>query len=163
MNMKERFVDVVTNVDEGADVAPEVLTLLETARDAARKAYAPYSKFRVGAAALLDNGEVVSGSNQENAAYPSGLCAERVTVFYANSRFPEAKILRLVIYAETDKGPVRTPIAPCGACRQVLLEKESAQGAPIAVSLAGAAELYTVPSVERLLPLSFLPKSLKGD
>lgn len=161
--MKERFVDVVTNVGGAADVAPETQALLEAAHDAARKAYAPYSNFRVGAAALLDNGEVVSGSNQENAAYPSGLCAERVTVFYANSRFPEAKILRLVIYAETDKGPVLTPIAPCGACRQVLLEKESTQGSPISVSLAGAAELYTIPSVERLLPLSFMPKSLEGD
>lgn len=161
--MKERFVDVVTSVGESADVAHETLTLLDAARDAAHKAYAPYSRFRVGAAALLDNGEVVMGSNQENAAYPSGLCAERVAVFYANSRFPDAKILRLLIYAETDKGPVLTPIAPCGACRQVLLEKESAQGSPISVSLAGAAELYTVHSVERLLPLSFLPKSLEGD
>lgn len=161
--MRERFVEVVTKVGGAADANSETLTLLEAARAAARKAYAPYSKFRVGAAALLDNGEIVSGSNQENAAYPSGLCAERVTVFYANSQFPDAKILRLLIYAETDKGPVLTPIAPCGACRQVLLEKENVQGSPITVSLAGASELYTIPGVERLLPLSFLPKSLEGE
>lgn len=162
--MKERDVTVSTSLGGSSDAASaETEKLLQAAKEAARKAYAPYSKFRVGAAALLDNGEVVAASNQENAAYPSGLCAERVTVFYANAKYPQASVLRLLIYAETERGPVMTPISPCGACRQVLLEKETVQGSPIRVSLAGAAEIYNIKSIAHLLPLSFVPKSLEGE
>ena len=118
--MNQHSVSVSTSIKPlSGSPSAEDERLMLAAREAAAKAYAPYSKFRVGAAALLDNGEVVAASNQENAAYPSGLCAERTTVFYANAKYPEAKILRLLIYAETDKGPVRSPITPCGACRQV--------------------------------------------
>lgn len=162
--MKQHTVSVRTTIEPAAQAPAEVDRLLQAAREAAAKAYAPYSKFRVGAAALLDNGEVVAGSNQENAAYPSGLCAERTTIFYANAKYPDAKVLRLLIYAETDKGPVATPITPCGACRQVLLEKEATQGLPMAVTLAGAVDLYHLPGVAgALLPLSFVPKSLDGE
>lgn len=162
--MKNHSVAITTSVTPVAEQPAEVDQLLQAAREAAHKAYAPYSKFRVGAAALLSNGEIVSGSNQENAAYPSGLCAERTTIFYANARYPEAKVLRLLIYAETDKGPVLTPITPCGACRQVLLEKESTQGQPMQVTLAGATDLYHLPGIAgALLPLSFVPKSLEGE
>lgn len=161
--MIEHVVEVRTTISESdAPTSAETLMLLDEARRIAHKAYAPYSRFRVGAAALLDNGEVVSGSNQENAAYPSGLCAERVTVFYANAHYPDAKIMRLMIYAETDNGPVERPITPCAACRQVLLEKESVQGSPIRISLAGADSIYNVGSVSQLVPLSFVPKSLEG-
>lgn len=162
--MKQHSVSVSTTITDAVSQPEEVDKLLSAAREAAAKAYAPYSKFRVGAAALLDNGEIVAGSNQENAAYPSGLCAERTTVFYANAKFPEAKILRLLIYAETDRGPVVSPITPCGACRQVLLEKEVTQGSPMKVTLAGAEDLYHLPGVAAaLLPLSFVPKSLDGE
>lgn len=161
--MKEHIVEVKTTIaPSDTATSAETLMLLDAARAIAHKAYAPYSRFRVGAAALLDNGEVVSGSNQENAAYPSGLCAERVTTFYANAHYPEAKIVRLMIYAETDKGPVAQPITPCAACRQVLLEKETTQGSPIRISLAGADSIYNVNSVAELVPLSFVPKSLEG-
>lgn len=162
--MKQHTVSVSTTIDPVASASDsKVDALLEAAREAAHRAYAPYSKFRVGAAALLDNGEVVSGCNQENAAYPSGLCAERTTVFYANAKYPDAKILRLLIYAETDNGPVLSPITPCGACRQVLLEKETIQGVPMAVTLAGANDLYHLPGIANaLLPLSFVPSSLEG-
>ncbi len=162
--MKQHTVSVSTTI-EPTSAAPDdkVDVLLTAAREAAHRAYAPYSKFRVGAAALLDNGEVISGCNQENAAYPSGLCAERTTVFYANAKYPEAKVLRLLIYAETDNGPVLSPITPCGACRQVLLEKETTQGLPMAVTLAGANDLYHLPGIAKaLLPLSFVPSSLEG-
>lgn len=155
--MIQHNVSIQTTItrQEGA-MDQETETLLNEARAAAKRAYAPYSKFRVGAAVLLDNGEIISGNNQENAAYPSGLCAERTTVFYANSRYPEAKVLHLMIYAETDAGPVESPVTPCGACRQVLLEKEAQQGQPIRVSLAGAKDVYHLPSVGgALLPLAF--------
>ncbi len=160
--MKEYNVEVTTTISATSNQQTnETLMLLNAARDIAHKAYAPYSKFRVGAAALLDNGEVVTGCNQENAAYPSGLCAERVTVFYANAHYPEAHIKRLLIYAETDNGPVADPITPCAACRQVLLEKETVQGSPIRVSLAGRDSIYNVSSISELVPLSFVPKSLE--
>jgi cytidine deaminase len=136
--------------------------LLELAKSAASKAYAPYSKFRVGSAALLSNGEMISGSNQENAAYPSGLCAERVTIFYANARFPEEAVTHLMIYAETDNGAVSKPITPCGACRQVLIEKEIQQKQPMQIILVGASDMYFIESALSLMPLSFVPDSLNG-
>ncbi len=161
--MKEYNVEVKTTISAASEhQTNQTLMLLNAARDIAHKAYAPYSNFRVGAAALLDNGEVVTGSNQENAAYPSGLCAERVTVFYANAHYPEARIIRLMIYAETNNGPLADPITPCAACRQVLLEKETVQGAPIHVSLAGRDSIYNVASINELVPLSFVPKSLQN-
>lgn len=134
------------------------------AADIAHKSYAPYSKFHVGAVALLENGEMVSGSNQENAAYPSGLCAERVTVFYTNAHYPNTVITHLMIYAETEEsGVVVTPITPCAACRQVLIEKEAIQGSPIKLILVGRDSVYIIPSARDLVPLSFVPDSLKGE
>src|SRR5574344_2148603 len=131
--------------------------LLADAQQAAKRAYAPYSKFRVGAAALLENGEIISGNNQENSAYPSGLCAERVTVFFANSKYPDIAITHLLIYAETDEGALKKPITPCGACRQVLIETETRQQKNIKIYLAGANTIYSIDSAADLLPLSFLP------
>lgn len=129
--------------------------LLEAAKEAAETAYAPYSRFQVGAAVLLDNGEVVKGSNQENAAYPSGLCAERVAMFYANATWPKAAITHLAVAAKNGKAFINLPIAPCGACRQSLLEAEHRQGSPIKALLYGAGETACIESVKALLPLSF--------
>ena len=137
-------------------------TLRETALSAAKKAYAPYSKFRVGAAVRMSNGEIISGSNQENAAYPSGLCAERVTIFYANAKYPEERITHLMICAETDEGVLKNPITPCGACRQVIIEKENVQGTPIEICLAGEETTYILNSAQELMPLSFIPSSLEN-
>ncbi len=129
---------------------------MDLAREATLRSYAPYSHFRVGAALLLDNGEVVTGSNQENAAYPSGTCAERTTAFYAHSRYPEAKFVTLAIAARDTSGEeISSPISPCGACRQSLLEFETLGGADVKVILAGAKEIYILPSVRSLLPLCF--------
>lgn len=136
--------------------------LREAAMAAAKKAYAPYSKFRVGAALRLSNGEIISGSNQENAAYPSGLCAERVTLFYANAKYPEERVTHLMISAETDEGVLKNPITPCGACRQVIIEKENVQGTPIEICLAGAETTYVLASAQELMPLSFIPSSLEN-
>lgn len=130
--------------------------LVDTAREATRRSYAPYSHFRVGAAILLDNGEIVAGANQENVAYPSGTCAERTACFYAHATYPDARFRTIAIAArDTDGAEVRTPIAPCGACRQALLEYETLAGHDVRVILTGASELYILPSVKSLLPFAF--------
>ncbi len=130
--------------------------LIDLAKDATSRSYAPYSRFRVGAAIALDNGEVVVGSNQENAAYPSGTCAERSACFYAHARYPEAKFRTIAIAARnTDGNYTPIPTAPCGACRQALLEYETLAGAPVRVLLYGSETCYALPSVASLLPLCF--------
>ena len=130
--------------------------LLDAAITAVQGSYAPYSHFSVGAAVELEDGSIVSGSNQENAAYPSGTCAERTTVFYANSRYPNLGVRRIAIAARgTDGTFTPRPIPPCGACRQVLLETEQRAGHPIEVLLYGTDGTYCLHSIKELLPLSF--------
>jgi len=119
-------------------------------------AYAPYSKFKVGATVLLDNGTIVFGNNQESAAYPSGLCAERVAVFQAGSLYPNAKILKIAISATSDINPTKRPTPPCGACRQSISEYEQKQKSPIEIYFMGeTGEIYKSDSLKNLLPLSF--------
>lgn len=121
-----------------------------------KQAYAPYSKFRVGASILLDNGKVVLGSNQESAAYPSGLCAERVAIFQAGSLYPNVKMLKIAISATSDINPTKRPTPPCGACRQSISEYEQKQETPIEIYFMGeTGEVYKSDSLENLLPLSF--------
>ena len=133
-----------------------VQNLMEKAVEIRKKAYAPYSKFRVGAALLLDNGQIVLGSNQENAAYPSGLCAERVAIFYAGANFPEAKILKIAISATSDTNSNTTPIPPCGSCRQSIAEYEFKQELPIEMYFMGEiGEIYKSNSLKNLLPFTF--------
>ena len=116
----------------------------------------PYSRFRVGAALLLDNGKVVLGSNQENAAYPSGLCAERVAIFYAGANYPEAKILKMAISATSDLTSNTTPIPPCGSCRQSIAEYEFKQELNIEMYFMGEmGEIYKSNSLKNLLPFTF--------
>lgn len=129
---------------------------LALAKAATERSYSPYSHFHVGASVVLDNGETVSGSNQENCAYPSGLCAERTTVFYANSRYPDSRILLLCIAACDEQGTfTRVPVSPCGACRQVLTESEQRGGQPMQILLYGTEYCYLVGSAKDLLPLTF--------
>lgn len=126
-----------------------------------KKAYAPYSQFRVGAALLLDNGQVILGSNQENAAYPSGLCAERTAIFYAGSAYPEAKILKMAITAASDTNQTKAPIPPCGSCRQSIAEYEIKQDTPIEIYFMGEiGEVYKSASLKNLLPFMFDKKFL---
>ena len=130
--------------------------LMQKAVEVRKQAYAPYSKFRVGAAILLENGKVVIGSNQESAAYPSGLCAERVAVFQAGSLYPNTKILKIIISATSDISPTKRPTPPCGACRQSISEYEQKQDIPIEIYFMGeTGEVYKSDSLENLLPLSF--------
>ena len=130
--------------------------LVQLAREATFRSYAPYCKFRVGAAILLDNGETVTGANQENVAYPSGTCAERTACYYAHATYPDARFKAIAIAArDTDGNFVATPTAPCGACRQALLEYEMLAGGDVRVILAGADEIYILPSVKSTLPFAF--------
>lgn len=130
--------------------------LVDIAREATYRAYAPYSDFKVGAAIELSNGEIVSGNNQENAAFPSGLCAERTAAFYAHSTSPDAYFKSIAIAARGGNNEfIAEPISPCGACRQVLLEYEKIGGEDVKVYLAGKDKVYIVPSVKSILPLAF--------
>lgn len=136
--------------------------LLEQAQEAIEGSYAPYSEFRVGAAVLLENGEIIKGSNQENAAYPSGLCAERVAIFHAKSKYPDLKVKSIAITAASDNFITRSPITPCGACRQVIAETESRQNEKIRIIMKGQEGIVqAVNGIENLLPLMFKEEQLK--
>ncbi|WP_264566581.1 cytidine deaminase [Flavobacterium sp. N3904] len=138
-----------------------VQDLMEKAIEVKRNAYAPYSKFRVGCAILLDNGAIVLGSNQENAAYPSGLCAERVAIFQAGSIYPEAHILKIAITASSDINLTDTPVPPCGSCRQSIAEYEIRQSSPIEIYFMGEiGQIYKSASLKNLLPFMFETKLL---
>ena len=153
--MKDLTITSVIKVYEYDELNDTDRALLDDAIEATRRSYAPYSHFSVGAAALLANGVVVTGTNQENAAYPSGLCAERTTLFYANSQYPDQAVVTLAIAARTEKDFIDTPIPPCGACRQVILETEKRYKQPIRILLYGKQCIYEVQSIGHLLPLSF--------
>jgi cytidine deaminase len=144
-----------------SELSSEFQNLLEKADEATKTSYSPYSNFQVGAAIELENGEIISGSNQENAAYPSGLCAERVAIFAAASRFPGVKIKNIAILARKKGSINHTPVAPCGSCRQVLVEYESNQKEPIRLVLRAEKEGYIIPqSISDLLPISFTKDNL---
>ncbi len=135
--------------------------LIDKAKEATNRSYVPYSHFHVGAAARLMNGTVVTGNNQENAAYPSGICAERTTLFYANAQYPDQPIETLAIAARTEKDFIDSPIPPCGACRQVMLETENRFKHPMRIILYGKKEIYIMESVGTLLPLSFKAETME--
>lgn len=134
--------------------------LIEAAKEATKRSYAPYSHFNVGAAVLLEDGTIVAGSNQENAAYPSGLCAERTALFHAGSQYPDKAVTTLAIAASNTEGFTELPVTPCGACRQVLLETEMRYKRPIRVLMYGTEFTYEILGTKDLLPLSFTDKSM---
>ena len=139
-----------------SELSVEDKMLMQKAIEARNKAYAPYSKFHVGAALLLDNGEIVLGNNQESAAYPSGMCAERVAIWKAGSDYPDMKIVKLAITASSTITNVNKPIGPCGACRQTLSEYEINQKTPFQVLFMGeVGEVVVTESLLSLLPFSF--------
>lgn len=160
--MKEININTTISVFNGInELTEEIQNLMSQAIETRKNAYAPYSNFRVGAAILLDNGKIVLGSNQENAAYPSGLCAERVAIFQAGAIYPNAKIVKLAITAASDTNPTLSPIPPCGACRQSIAEYEFKQDTPIEIYFMGeSGEVYKSNSINNLLPLSFDKTSL---
>ncbi len=139
-----------------ADLAKEDSDLLQQAKMAVEKAYAPYSHFQVGAALLLENGEIVIGNNQENAAYPSGMCAERVAIWSAASHFPGVVVKKVAISVKSQMKMIDKPVAPCGACRQSLLEYEVKQKEPIEIFFMGeVGKVIKANSLQDLLPFSF--------
>ena len=130
--------------------------LLELAIEATNRSYAPYSNFRVGAALLLNNGVEIAGCNQENAAYPAGLCAERSALFAAGAQYPDVPVKLLAIAARTPKGELQAePVSPCGVCRQVIIETETRYRQPVRILLYGRDRIYAIDGISSLMPLSF--------
>lgn len=144
------------------ELSDEQRRLISVAKEQTNYSYCPYSKFHVGAAVELKNGEVIKGCNQENAAYPSGLCAERSALFAAGAAYPAEPVLRLAIACYTGGHFTENPQAPCGACRQVMLETEHRYGQKMEVLLYGDKKIYVFESAADLLPLVFVSENLEG-
>ena len=160
--MKELTISIPIRVFDYEELNEADRQLVDTAREATGRSYSPYSRFAVGAALRLLDGTIVSGSNQENAASPSGLCAERTTLFYANSRYPDQPVDTLAITARNEQGKfLSAPIPPCGACRQVMLETEKRYDHPMRILLYGTEGIYEIRGVDKLLPLSFDASAMK--
>ncbi len=160
--MRELTIRIPIRVFDYEELDADDRRLIDAAREATRRSYSPYSRFAVGAALRLLDGTFVSGSNQENAASPSGLCAERTTLFYANSRYPDQPVDTLAIAARNERGEfLAAPIPPCGACRQVMLETEKRYGHEMRILLYGTQGIYEIQGVSGLLPLSFDASAMK--
>ena len=165
MNIYKRTLETSYELHENeSSLDPIQTTLLGEAKKALENAHAPYSQFNVGAAVLLDSGKIVWGSNQENMAYPSGLCAERVAFFTVGAQHPNEKILAVAITVKAHLFHVEHPLAPCGACRQAMLEFELKQDQAIQLVLQGeTGAIAVIESVKSLLPLYFIEERLKKD
>lgn len=161
--MKEKHIQIsVQEFESSSELNKEEQHLLEKAWEEVDHAYAPYSHFHVAAAVLLDNGEVICGTNQENAAYPSGLCAERVAIFSAISNQPGAKIKTIAIVAKPEDFKLESPVTPCGSCRQVIAEYEFRQDNEIDIIMDGGQQMiYKTHGIRNLLPLAFYNEELK--
>ena len=158
---KERFISDYVVFEHEDELSAQDAELLRQAHEAARNSYAPYSNFHVGAAARLANGVIVKGNNIENAAYPSGLCAERVALFSAQAQYPQVPIEALAITAFSEKVEVKEPVAPCGACRQVMVEVEQRSKTPLRILCQGdTGPIMAFDGVETLMPFIFLDKFL---
>ena len=160
--MTEKTIEIKVSILSFNELNPTQEALIDKAKEQVGKAYAPYSNFHVGAAVELENGEIFAGSNQENSAYPSGLCAERVAMFYANAQFPDVAVKTIAIAAFTNGNFLPEPITPCGSCRQVLLESEMRFEKNITVLLYGTNNIFQLENIRQLLPLCFEKSSLNG-
>jgi hypothetical protein len=143
------------------ELARDERELVQMAIDATKNSYAKYSKFYVGAAVRLEDGQVFIGANQENAAFPSGLCAERTAIFSAQANSPGQAITTIAVAARNNLGPLDNPVTPCGGCRQVMLEMEDRYQRDVKVLLYGKKGIYRIKSVKDLLPLSFVDSNMK--
>ena len=161
--MRDILIQIAYRETESHDeLPPEDRMLLDQAELALESAYVPYSHYRVGAAVLLDNGKTIKGSNQENVAFPSGLCAERVALFSAASHYPGVPVRAIAITAKSEDFPVNEPVTPCGSCRQVMIEYESNQGSPLRLILGcETGKAIRVEKAGDLLPLSFKEDMLR--
>ena len=154
MKRKSLQIDYI-EYDSFDELSPEDRKVLEKAVEAADSAYAPHSNFYVGAAILLEDGTMVKGSNQENAAFPSGLCAERTAAFYCNAEYPSKAMKTIAVVAKTKGNLTPTPTYPCGACLQVLVEYENKWGGKLRTIIGSAGKTLVFDSVKALLPFSF--------
>jgi cytidine deaminase len=165
MKSKATKLTITTNltVYKSMEYLPkEDLELLKLAKKAVKSAYAPYSQFFVGAAILLENGKISIGNNQENAAYPSGLCAERVAIFHASAKYPNVPIKKIAVSVASKTQIINEPVSPCGGCRQVISEYEMKYESPISIIMSGeTGKIYVSDSIENLLPIMFNKKHLK--
>lgn len=161
--MKEINININIKYYELDELSVSEQELVKAAIKATDKAYAEYSHFYVGAALRLADGSIITGANQENAAYPSGLCAERAAIFSAQSQFPEHAVRALAIAARNNDGFLAEPITPCGACRQVILGIEDRYKEPIKILLYGTAGVYCINSISDLMPLAFVDSSLHNE
>ncbi len=158
MNKKSLNIEYL-EYDSVADMNSEEVDLINEADANLNNAYAPYSKFKVSAVCKMDDGRIVKGTNQENGAYPSGLCAERVAIFAAKSQFPNKKVAKIVV---TTEETTHSPISPCGACRQVLMEYELLQNQSIELIMkSGESKIWKFKSVNDILPFAFDGEFLK--
>ena len=160
--MKEIGLHIKIHFYEMEELPKEERELVESAIAATDHAYAKYSTFRVGAAIRLSDGSVMIGANQENAAFPSGLCAERTAIFAAQAQYPEKAITMLAVAARNENGLLKEPVTPCGSCRQVMLEVEDRYQQPMKVLLYGTDGVYVIDSAKDMVPLSFISENLKG-
>lgn len=152
-----------TDYDDADELDPSDRELTEASENAALSAYAPYSNFRVGAAIRLESGKIVKGSNVENAAFPSGSCAERTALAMAVSNYPEDKPIAIAITALKENGDLADSISPCGNCRQVILEEETRRGSPVKIILCMRNTIRVIESISHLLPLQFNMHNLTGN
>ena len=160
--IKHTLTILYTEVSGLSQLAEEDRKLLKAAWESCDSAYAPYSNFHVGASLLLANNMTFKGNNQENAAYPSGICAERVAVFSASALYPGIAIQSIAVVAKTEVFNLTNPVTPCGACRQVLAEYEMLSGQPIRIILQGNSEkIWIIEGIANLLPLMFHGSELK--
>ena len=153
--MKEKKIEIAYRIYTIDELDAADSELMQAAIEATRRSYAPYSNFHVGAAVRLADGTIVTGNNQENVAYPSGLCAERTALFYAHSQYPEVAVKALAIAAGQNGRLCETPATPCGACRQVMAQYQTKSGRPMSVLLIGADKIWKFEKVDDLLPLIF--------
>lgn len=159
--IQKQITTTIEIFDSVSELPDQIQELMDKAVEARESAYAPYSKFKVGAALILQNGVVVKGSNQENASYPSGLCAERTAIYSAGANYPDQKIKALAITATSVKHDVLEPVAPCGACRQAIAEYEQKQDEPIPIYFTGSGgKVIHVKALLDILPLAFDNKFL---
>ena len=158
----KKYEIIVTEYATLSDLADKDRLLVEAAMEATKSAWAPYSGFRVGAAAETENGITVKGNNRENAAFPSGSCAERTVLSYTGANYPNQKIRALAIAAARDDGFTDLPVSPCGNCRQLISEEEERTGNPIRIILYGKSGITVLDGVSALLPLRFSNSHLRG-
>ena len=154
--MKEHKIEIPVKVYAYEELSLNDRTLVDKAKEMTYQSYAPYSHFCVGAAVRLANGVEIMGCNQENAAFPAGLCAERTAIFAAGAQFPDVPVQMLAIAARTPSGELQDePVAPCGTCRQVIIETETRFKQPIRILLYGRKKIYIIDGISGLMPLSF--------